>query len=128
MLSNQKLVAFVPVRNADTARAFYHGKLGLHLVMEDSFALVFEVAGVRLRATLIPDFQPQKFTVLGWEVPDADGFARQLAAAGIQFERYPGIEQDALGVWRAPGGAKVAWFRDPDGNVLSISQHPNHQA
>jgi len=124
MLSNQKLVAFVPVRNADTARAFYRDKLGLHLFYEDNFALVFEIGGVRLRATIIPDFQPQKFTVLGWEVPDADGFARQLAAGGIPLERYPGLEQDALGVWDAPGGAKVAWFRDPDGNVLSISQHP----
>lgn len=124
MLENQKLVAFVPVRNADTARAFYRDKLGLYLLYEDGFALAFEVAGVMLRATIIRDFQPQKFTVLGWQVPNADAFARQLAAAGIQLEHYPGLQQDDLGVWTAPGGAKIAWFRDPDGNILSISQHP----
>ena len=124
MLENQKLVAFVPVRNADTARAFYRDKLGLHLLYEDGFALAFEVAGIMLRATLIRDFEPQKFTVLGWQVNDAEASARQLAAAGIALERYPGLEQDELGVWAAPGGAKVAWFRDPDGNILSISQHP----
>lgn len=124
MLGNQKLVAFVPVRNADSARTFYRDKLGLHLLYEDGFALAFEVAGVVLRATLIRDFQPQKFTVLGWQVPNADAFARQLSEAGIQLERYPGLQQDELGVWVAPGGAKIAWFRDPDGNILSISQHP----
>ncbi|HLJ78881.1 MAG TPA: VOC family protein [Acidobacteriaceae bacterium] len=124
MLGDQKLVAFVPVRNADTARAFYRDKLGLHLLYEDGFALAFEVAGIMLRATLIRDFQPQKFTVLGWQVPNADAFARQMIAAGIQMERYPGLQQDELGVWTAPGGAKIAWFLDPDGNILSISQHP----
>ena len=124
MLGKQNLVAFVPVRNADTARAFYRDKLGLQLLIEDNFALVFLLANVRLRATIVPDFQPQKFTVLGWDVPDAADFARQLAAAGIPLVRVPGLQQDELGVWSAPGGAKVAWFRDPDGNMLSISQHP----
>lgn len=124
MLGKQNIVAFVPVRNADTARAFYRDTLGLHLLYEDGFALAFEVAGVMLRATIIRDFQPQKFTVLGWQVADAEAFARQLAAAGITLERYPGLQQDDLGVWTAPGGAKIAWFRDPDGNILSISQHP----
>lgn len=124
MLGKQNLVAFVPVRNADTARAFYRDKLGLQLLIEDNFALVFLLANVRLRATIIPDFEPQKFTVLGWDVPDAAEFAGQLAAAGIPLVRVPGLQQDELGVWSAPGGAKVAWFRDPDGNMLSISQHP----
>lgn len=124
MLENQELVAFVPIRNADTARAFYRDKLGLNLFFEDNFALVFDAGGVRLRATLVGDFQPQKFTVLGWQVTDAEAFARQLAGAGIPLERYPGLQQDELGIWTAPGGAKVAWFRDPDGNILSISQHP----
>lgn len=124
MLGKQNLVAFVPVRNADTARAFYRDKLGLRLLIEDNFALVFLLANARLRATIIPDFQPQKFTVLGWDVPNAADFARQLTAAGIPLVRVPGLQQDELGVWSAPGGAKVAWFRDPDGNMLSISQHP----
>lgn len=124
MLENEKLVAFVPVRNAEIARAFYRDKLGLHLFYEDNFALVFEVGGVRLRVTLVPDFEPQKFTVLGWQVLNAAECARRLAAAGIPLVRVPGIEQDELGIWTTPGGAKVAWFRDPDGNMLSITQHP----
>lgn len=124
MLTHNKPVAFVPVRNADVARAFYRDTLGLHLMYEDNFALVFDLPGIRLRATLVGDFQPQKFTVLGWEVADEGEAARQLVAAGIQLERYPGLPQDDLGIWTAPGGAKIAWFRDPDGNILSISQHP----
>ncbi len=124
MLGNQKLVAFVPVRNADAARGFYRDTLGLHMLYEDGFALVFDVQGVMLRVTLVGDFQPQRFTVLGWQVTDAIAFAHQLTAAGIQIERFPGLEQDEHGLWHAPGGAKIAWFKDPDGNVLSISQHP----
>jgi catechol 2,3-dioxygenase-like lactoylglutathione lyase family enzyme len=79
---------------------------------------------VHLRATLVGEFEPQRFTVLGWEVADAAAMARKLADAGVKLERYPGMEQDELGVWRAPGGARVAWFRDPDGNVISITQMP----
>lgn len=124
MLGNEKLMAFVPIRNADQARAFYRDTLGLQLLYEDAFALAFDVQGVMLRATLVGEFQPQRFTVLGWQVADAEAFARQLAAAGVALIRIPGMEQDELGVWRAPGGAKVAWFHDPDGNVLSISQMP----
>jgi len=124
MLQNEKLVAFVPVRDAGRARVFYHDMLGLRQVSEDRFAVVFDVGGTHLRATLVGEFQPQRFTVLGWEVPDAAAAARRLSAAGVRFERYPGMEQDELGLWSAPGGARVAWFRDPDGNVLSITQHP----
>ena len=124
MLENEKLVAFVPVRNAETARAFYRDTLGLKLFFEDNFALVFNAGGVRLRVTLVGDFQPQAFTVLGWQVADAAESARQLAASGIALVRVPGLQQDELGIWTSPGGAKVAWFRDPDGNMLSISQHP----
>lgn len=125
MLQNEKLVAFVPIRDADRTRAFYRDTLGLRLVSEDRFALVFAIDGTHLRATLVGEFQPQKFTVLGWQVADAAAAARRLSAAGVRFERYPGMEQDELGLWSAPGGARVAWFRDPDGNVLSITQHPD---
>jgi len=124
MLQSEKLVAFVPIRDADRARAFYCATLGLRLVSEDRFALVFEIDGTPLRATLVGEFQPQRFTVLGWQVDDAAATARRLSAAGVRFERYPGMEQDELGLWSAPGGARVAWFRDPDGNVLSITQMP----
>lgn len=124
MLGNQKLVAFVPIRNADRARAFYRDTLGLPLLGEDNYALLFEIEGVRLRATLVGEFQPQPFTVLGWRVSDAAESARKLAAANIKCERFDGLEQDELGLWNAPSGAKIAWFKDPDGNILSIMQLP----
>jgi catechol 2,3-dioxygenase-like lactoylglutathione lyase family enzyme len=124
MLENQKLVAFVPIRDADRARGFYRDTLGLRLQSEDRFALVFDAGGTPLRATLAGEFQAQRFTVLGWQVRDAAATARRLSAAGVYFERYPGMEQDELGLWSAPGGARVAWFRDPDGNILSLSEHP----
>lgn len=122
MLGNQKLVAFVPVSNADQARAFYRDTLGLRLLSEDNFALVFEAAGVHLRVTLVGKFKPQPFTVLGWAVSDAAASARTLAGSGINGERFAGLEQDELGIWTAPGGAKILWFKDPDGNILSLSQ------
>jgi catechol 2,3-dioxygenase-like lactoylglutathione lyase family enzyme len=124
MLGNQKLVAFVPVSNADQARAFYRDKLGLRVLSEDNFALVFDVAGVHLRATLVGNFKPQPFTVLGWAVSNAAEITRNIAAAGIHGERFPGLQQDDLGIWTAPGGAKIVWFKDPDGNILSLSQVP----
>lgn len=125
MLTNEKLMAFVPVHNADVARAFYRDTLGLKLLYEDRFALAFDIQGIMLRATLVGDFQPQRFTVLGWQVDDAQACARRLIAGGIQLARFPGMEQDELGLWRAPGGALVAWFCDPDGNALSITQLPS---
>jgi catechol 2,3-dioxygenase-like lactoylglutathione lyase family enzyme len=124
MLGSQKLVTFVPVRNADVARAFYRDTLGLTMIYEDSFALVFDVQGVMLRVTLAGEFQPQRFTILGWQVADAVEFAGKLSAGGVHLERFPGLSQDEHGLWHAPGGAKIAWFKDPDGNILSISQHP----
>ncbi|HTV13615.1 MAG TPA: VOC family protein [Acidobacteriaceae bacterium] len=123
MLESQKLVAFIPVIDADRARAFYRGTLGLRLVHEDGFALVFDVEGVMLRATLMRGFKPQPFTVLGWNVADAVAVADTLAGGGVALERFPGLEQDEHGLWHAPGGALVGWFKDPDGNILSISQH-----
>jgi catechol 2,3-dioxygenase-like lactoylglutathione lyase family enzyme len=124
MLGNQKLVAFVPASNADEARAFYRDKLGLRMLSEDTFALVFDTKGIHLRVTLVGKFNPQPFTVLGWAVNDAAAAARTLAGAGVFGERFPGLEQDDLGIWTAPGGAKILWFKDPDGNILSLSQLP----
>lgn len=123
MLNNEKIVAFVGVSNADKARAFYRDTLGLTMVHEDGFALVFDVAGIMLRVTPVGEVRPQPYTVLGWQVQDATATVRAMAAAGVKLERYPHVPQDEDGIWTAPGGAKVAWFRDPDGNILSVSQH-----
>jgi catechol 2,3-dioxygenase-like lactoylglutathione lyase family enzyme len=94
----------------------------LDLVSEDGFALAFRVGGIMLRVTLVNEVRPHPFTVLGWEVQDATTTVRTLAKAGVKFERYSHVPQDEDGIWTAPGGAKIAWFKDPDGNTLSIAQ------
>jgi catechol 2,3-dioxygenase-like lactoylglutathione lyase family enzyme len=124
MLANTPLTAFLTVPDANTARTFYRDTLGLPLVHEDNFALVFHAHGVQLRISIFPDFHPQPFTVLGWQVEDADAMSRKLQKAGILFERFPGLTQDELGLWLSPGGYRIGWFRDPFGNLLSISQPP----
>jgi len=123
-LAAAKLVAFVAITNPERAKAFYRDKLGLRLVSEDGFALVFDGNGTMLRASLVREVAHAQYTVLGWEVSDIEGTARNLTDAGITLERYSFPGQDSLGIWTAPGGvARVAWFKDPDGNTLSISQH-----
>lgn len=124
MVEGNRLMAFVPISNAARSKEFYRDTLGLKLIAEDGFALVFDVEGVMLRATLVPKFTPQPFTVLGWTVKDARAAAKQMAGSGIVFERFTGVPQDEDGLWVAPGGAVIGWFKDPDGNVLSIAQHP----
>ena len=122
MLGNEKIMSFVGVSSADKARAFYRDTLGLKMLYEDGFALVFDVGGIMLRVTLVNEVRPQPYTVLGWQVGDATATARALAGAGVNLERYPHVEQDEDGIWTAPGGAKIGWFKDPDGNILSIAQ------
>ena len=126
MLGSADIVAFVPTKNPDKARLFYEKTLGLKFIADDKFALVFESKRVMIRVVDIsgfPDDQPPPFTVLGWGVADIGKAVSGLQKSGVTFERYPGLEQDPLGVWTAPGNAKVAWFKDPDGNTLSLSQH-----
>jgi len=123
MLGSAKLVAFVTVSNAARARTFYRDVLGLRLVSEDTFALVFDANGTMLRVAIASHVSAAPYTVLGWEVADIAATVRQLAAAGVRFERYPGKQQDELGIWQSPGGGRVAWFKDPDSNTLSVSQH-----
>ena len=124
MLESCKLVGFVGVRDAERAKAFYRDTLGLKLVLEElPFALVFDCDGTALRVTLVREVVAAPYTVLGWAVADITATASRLAAAGVKLQRYPQIQQDDLGIWSAPGGARVAWFQDPDGNLLSISQH-----
>ena len=124
MLANNPLIAFIPTKDAARARSFYEGKLGLRFISDDNFALVMDANGTMLRIARVGDFTPMPFTILGWEVEDIDATVAALAAKGVPFSRYSFLEQSDLGVWTAPGGvAKVAWFLDPDGNTLSLSQH-----
>ena len=123
LLAAYPIVAFVLTSDPAKARAFYEGILGLRFISQDHFALVFEAHGNMLRVGIVEKVTPPNNTVLGWEVPDIAAAIKMLQIAGVVFERYPGMKQDELGVWSPPNGDKVAWFRDPDGNVLSLSQH-----
>jgi catechol 2,3-dioxygenase-like lactoylglutathione lyase family enzyme len=124
-LGNQSVIAFIATRDAERARRFYRDILGLALVLDQlPFALVFDAGGTMLRVTPVKELHPAEYTVLGWQVPDIVAAAKAMEKAGVRFERYPGLEQDELGIWTAPGNAaRVAWFKDPDGNTLGISQH-----
>ena len=124
MLASYDLVAFVMTTDAARAKTFYGEALGLKFVSQDEYAVVFEAKGIMLRVTVIPGHSPAKHTVLGWNVPDNSVAAADLVKAGVKLEKYSFLEQDELGIWTSPdGAARVAWFKDPDGNVLSISQH-----
>ena len=124
MLGNTPIVAFIPTLDFDKARAFYVDVLGLRFVDNDGFAMVLDANGTMIRVAKVqPDFKPAQFTILGWQVYGIENVVSALTQKGVVFERYGFFEQDPLGIWSAPGGAKVAWFKDPDGNVLSVSQH-----
>jgi len=124
-LSGYNLIAFATIVDVERAKTFYRDTLGLRLLAEEPpFALVFESNGIMIRLGMGKELPPARGTVLGWEVPDVAAAVRDLSAAGVRFERYPQLPQDDLGIWTAPGGAKVAWFQDPDGNILSLSSHP----
>lgn len=132
MLSSAEVVTFIPTLDPARARLFYEETLGLRFVQDDQFALVFEMGmgkeagteghGVTLRVVKVATLLPHPFTVLGWNVTDLDKILGKLAERGVTFERYPWMPQDGMGVWTAPGGTRVAWFKDPDGNLLSVSQ------
>ncbi len=124
MLQQSKLIAFVGSQNPAKARDFYAGVLGLTLVDDEAFALVFDAHGTMLRVSKVPTHTPANFTVLGWQVPDIAAAVRALTERGVAFERYDGFQQDDLGVQRFPDGTQVAWFKDPDGNTLSLTQFP----
>lgn len=121
MQSAATFVGFIPARDAAAARAFYEGVLGLRVVESSPFALVLDAQGTTVRVTSAGDFTAQPFTIAGWEVSDVAAEVRALQGKGVEFARYDGMEQDELGIWTAPGGAQVAWFRDPDGNTLSLT-------
>jgi catechol 2,3-dioxygenase-like lactoylglutathione lyase family enzyme len=122
MFGSTNIVAFVPTKDAEKARAFYVDVLGLRFLKDDGFAMVLDANGIMVRVARA-QFTPAQFTILGWQVKDIEKTAEGLQEKGVRFERFGFFEQDALGIWTAPTGDKVAWFKDPDGNVLSISQH-----
>jgi len=123
MLASSKIIGFALTKDYDRARAFYEGKLGLQFVSLDQFALVMKAGESMIRISKVPDFTPIRSTVLGWEVQNIETAVASLKKQGVAFEKYPFIQDAELGIWTAPTGDKVAWFKDPDGNVLSVSQH-----
>jgi catechol 2,3-dioxygenase-like lactoylglutathione lyase family enzyme len=123
MLGAINIVAFVPTRDSGKARAFYEGVLGLRFIKDDGFALVLDANGIMVRVAKAPEFKPAPFTILGWQVTDIEKVVTALQEKGVHFEIFGFLEQDKLGIWTAPSGDKVAWFKDPDGNVLSVSEH-----
>jgi catechol 2,3-dioxygenase-like lactoylglutathione lyase family enzyme len=123
MLAARKMIGFVPTRDSKTARDFYEGKLGFQFVSDDPFALVMRAGENMIRIAKAKDFTPAPYTVLGWEVQHIEAIVSWLSERGVVFEKYPFVQDQQLGIWTTPSGDKVAWFKDPDGNVLSVSQH-----
>jgi catechol 2,3-dioxygenase-like lactoylglutathione lyase family enzyme len=124
VLGSQQVMAFIATTNAERAKAFYRDVLGLQLVREElPFALVFDARGTTVRVTVVKEMMPARYTVLGWIVSDIVATARELEEAGVKLERFEGMRnQDEQGIWTSPSHARVAWFKDPDGNTLSITQ------
>jgi len=123
MLGSAQPTAFLATTESRRAATFFGETLGLRRVSEDAFALVFDLHGVELRIQKVEQLTPQPFTVLGWQVRNLSASIESMIARGVVFESFPGLTQDARGVWQAPSGARVAWFRDPDGNLLSIAEY-----
>ena len=123
-----KIVGFAITAKPDEAKSFYTEKLGFKFLEDDGFALVFDANGTMLRISKMKEFTPAQWTVLGWQVTDIEAVAGELGGKGVQFERYDFMHPDARGIVTFPTGDKVAWFKDPDGNVLSLSQHTKASA
>jgi predicted enzyme related to lactoylglutathione lyase len=122
MLDAADLIAFAATTDLDRARVFYEQVLGLPVTEQTDLACVFNANGTMLRVTAVPEVARAGYTVLGWRVADITAAARELSARGVTFLRFDGMEQDADGVWTSPGGGRIAWFADPDGNTLSLTQ------
>jgi catechol 2,3-dioxygenase-like lactoylglutathione lyase family enzyme len=123
MLASSKMIGFVPTKDSKIAREFYEGKLGFQFSSDDPFALVMKAGDSMIRIAKAKEFTPASYTVLGWEVANIETIVVWLKQRGVSFEKYPFIQNQELGIWTTPSGDKVAWFKDPDGNVLSLSQH-----
>jgi catechol 2,3-dioxygenase-like lactoylglutathione lyase family enzyme len=124
MLNQSRLVCFIATADAERARAFYQDKLGLSLIEDNGYSLLLDAHGTPLRMQRVETVAPHPYTALGWEVDDLTAAVRALAAAGVAMARFPGLAQDADGIWDTPDGSRVAWFHDPDGNTLSMHQPP----
>jgi len=125
VLGSADLIAFVPTRDPARARGFYEQTLGLNFVSEDPFAVVFDANGVTVRianVSSVKGFKAAPYTILGWHVPSAEKAVQALTKKGVKFERFEGMNQDDLAIWSSPSGARVAWFKDPDGNMLSVTE------
>ena len=122
MLGEHKLMAFVATRDGARAREFYETTLGLRVIFDDDYALAVDANGTMLRIQKVGAYTPHPFTALGWQVAEIALTVDALGERGVQFERFPGMRQDARGIWHSPSGARVAWFKDPDGNTLSLTQ------
>lgn len=122
MLGAAKIMAFAATANAAKARAFYEGVLGLDFIHEDEFAIVYDVQGVELRVQKVRAFPAHRHTQLGWSVSSIDAAVKELRGKGVVFEAYAHLNQDQNCVWTAPSGARIAWFKDPDGNLLSLTE------
>ncbi len=122
MLNKSKIVTFIATMRPERAKDFYEQTLGLRLVYDDAFAIVFDANGIMLRVQKVQEHTPPNYTVLGWDVGDLHTELKALLGRGISCERYEWLEQDELGIWTAPSGAKIVWFKDPDGNTLSLTQ------
>jgi catechol 2,3-dioxygenase-like lactoylglutathione lyase family enzyme len=122
VLNSAELVAFVATSDPSAAQAFYGEVLGFPLVTRSEFASVFDCKGTTLRVTVVDAVVPAPYTVLGWSVDDISDTVQTMKERGITFLRFEGMEQDALAIWHSPSGAQVAWFKDPEGNILSITQ------
>jgi catechol 2,3-dioxygenase-like lactoylglutathione lyase family enzyme len=122
MLGPCDLIAFVATTDLGRARTFYEGVLGLPVTEQTDFACVFDSGGTMLRVTAAPSVARPGYTVLGWRVAGITDVVRELTAKGVVFSRFDGMNQDEDGIWTTPGGDRVAWFGDPDGNTLSLTE------
>ncbi|RZV43669.1 MAG: VOC family protein [Acidimicrobiales bacterium] len=113
---------FLATSNEERCQEFYQNTLGLSLVDNNPYAIVFELNGVELRISKVPSFTPHPWTVLDWQVDKLATAMAALIDKGVEFERFAGMHQDDDGIWTTPDGVKIAWFKDPDGNVLSVSK------
>lgn len=123
MLNDKTIMPFVSTTDPARAREFYENVLGLLVKSQDNYAIVYDANGIDLRMSTVRELVVAPYSVLSWIVPDIKAEVIELGAKGVQFEKYGFFEQDELNIWTAPGGTQVCWFKDPDGNLLSLTQY-----